>query len=79
MTRTKDGYDFDKDTCNNCGITEEQLKRKYAWEATSPDPIERTKASFRLHPDGTVLCSDYEHEYELAKLFDKMDQREERW
>lgn len=66
------GYNFDKDTCDRCGITKEEAKKHPV--ATGIDhPEYKTTTSFYLSYDGGVLCARCHRESELESLFKLMD------
>jgi len=69
-------YNFDKSTCDRCGITKEEHNKRYPW---SPHHWNRHKhASFSLGYDGSVLCGLCASEKQLEELFAIMDAREEK-
>ena len=68
---------FDKNTCDRCGITKEKHDIKYPW---SPYAWARHKyASFRLGQDGSVLCGLCASEKQLEELFALMDARDKKF
>jgi hypothetical protein len=68
-------YNFDKNTCDRCGITKKENKKLYQ------DPFINTyennmNASFYLGFNGEAWCPKCHKELELEKLFAAMDKRE---
>ena len=69
-------YNFNKDTCDKCGITKEAFKQKKSYYFYSLNPAEKSQASFQLGYDGSVLCYDCHKEKQLESLFKQMDARD---
>ena len=70
-------YNFEKNTCDICGITKEENLKKYIPDGyiTATRDI-RMEASFHLGHSGEVWCPSCFREKELQEIFDLMDKRE---
>lgn len=66
------GYNFDKDTCDRCGMTKEEAKNHPVDMGIECYPF-RYSTRFYLSIDGGVLCAGCHKETELEKLFKLMD------
>lgn len=69
-------YNYDKDTCDRCNITQEEFDKKYKHTGLLTYSEMCNLTSFRLGYDGSVLCANCHREKELKELFEKMDKRE---
>jgi len=70
-------YNFDKNTCDNCGITKEEAKnRPVATGINHPDYAYTT--SFYLGHNGEVNCAACHRENELKLCFEAMDRHDKR-
>jgi hypothetical protein len=67
-------YNFEKNTCDRCGITKEEAK-KHPVETGIDHPQYRLSTSFNLSLGGGVHCEKCHRESELEKLFTAMDAR----
>lgn len=65
-------YNFDKNTCDRCGVSKEQAKGIY--EELSNGERRYTK-SFSLGNNGEVHCAPCHKEKELESLFNLMDRK----
>jgi hypothetical protein len=70
-----DYYDFDKDTCDRCGISKVEAK-KHPVETGVNHPEYRFSTSFSLGSRGQVHCAKCNREMELESLFATMDKRD---
>jgi hypothetical protein len=68
-------YNFNKKTCDRCGITEEEAK-KYPVETGINHPFYNKTTSFFLGIDGSVTCARCHGEKELEDLFRVLDKKE---
>lgn len=67
-------YNFNKHTCDNCGIKEEEYDKKHPF---TYGPGRDELASFRLNYNtGGVLCGECHKEKSLQRLFKLMDKRD---
>lgn len=71
-------YNFDKDTCDKCGVSKAQLKKLPPFDTGINHPEYRWSRSMSLGFDGSVLCPRCAKEQELKGLFDLMDKAEAR-
>lgn len=71
------GYNFDKNTCDKCGITKEEAK-KFPVATGINHPEYRTTTSFSLSQDGGVLCARCNREAEIKSCMDAMDRYAEK-
>lgn len=72
-----DNYNFEKDTCDDCGITKEEAK-KYPVNTGINHPDYRTTTSFSLSNNGGVWCARCHRERELRLLMAAMDRYAEK-
>jgi len=73
------GHNFDKNTCDVCGITKEENEKNYKEETPHLTNYQnKMKASFRLGFNEEVWCPKCYKEIELEKLFVLMDKREKK-
>lgn len=71
------GYNFDKNTCDRCGITKEENEKNYKDRNPFLSNYEnRMTTSFHLGFNEEVWCPGCHGELELEKLFALMDKRE---
>lgn len=68
-------YNFDKNTCDRCGITKEEA-RKHPVDTGINHYLYRYTTSFSLGHNGEVWCARCHKEIELERLFALMDARE---
>ena len=64
-------YNFDKDTCDVCGITQEEAK-KYPVDTGINHPEYCKSTSFRLSYDGGVWCARCHKEKSIKEVCDLM-------
>lgn len=67
-----DQYNFDKETCDRCGITKQEAK-KHPVDTGINHPQYRFTTSFYLGNRGQVNCAACHREMELETLFAAMD------
>lgn len=70
-------YNFDKNICDRCGITEEEAK-KYPVDTGINHYNYRYSTSFYLGINNEVLCAKCHKEKELEDLFALMDKRDKK-
>lgn len=70
-------YDFDKNTCDRCGITKEEAK-KHPVDTGIDHPFYRYTTSFSLGHNGEAWCARCARERALEQLFAAMDRAEKR-
>jgi hypothetical protein len=70
-------YNHDKDTCDDCGITKTEAKKRPPVATGIDHPQYAFTRSFSLGHDGSVRCANCHREHELKSLFDLMDAREQ--
>jgi hypothetical protein len=62
-------YNFDKNTCDKCGITEEDISNKVNNAMTYSERMHQ--GSFNLGQDESVLCPGCQKEKILSEILDK--------
>ena len=67
-------YNFEKNTCDRCGITKEEAKKRPVRTGIN-HPTYAWTTSFSLDDKGGVWCAACAREMELKSLFDLMDKK----
>lgn len=71
-------YNFNKETCDKCGITKAQREKLPPMPTGIGHPEYCETKSFRLDYDGSVLCPECHKEKQLESLFRLMDARDKK-
>ena len=66
------GYNFDKNTCDVCGVTQKEAK-KYPVDTGINHPVYCKSTSFRLSYSGEVWCARCHREKEIEGVCNLME------
>lgn len=68
-------YNWEKQTCDDCGISKEEAKKRPPTPTGIKHPVYSHSTSFRLGLNGDVRCAACHRENELKQLFAQIDAR----